>query len=331
MSDSYVLERAPAITGSGNRSADTPVRSRVYILPTREGIIFFFFLLTMLLGAVNYNNSLAYLLTFLLGSLYLVCILHTHRNLACLVISSEGARPVYAGDIAYFPVLVDNRNAPEKPSIVFRQNPKHKITGETGRIVTDSSVIHIPDNRLFRFQLPVKTRFRGYYAPGRVSVSTCYPLGLFRAWSNFEIADKCLVYPRPRELLPLPQSVIAEQQGQTGQTSGTDDFLGFRNYQHGDSIRNIAWKLFSREQPLMVKKFSGDAGEFLKLSWNLVSRLNDTEARLSQLCSWVIQAEQAGLIYNLDLPDRKIPAGKGEQHQLRCLAALAKFGLRDAN
>ena len=329
MSVSYVLERKPAVAGTGDIPADTPERRRVYILPTREGVIFFLFLLTMLLGAVNYNNSLAYLLTFLLGSLYLVCILHTHRNLSGLVINGEAARPVFAGDIARFPVLIDNRNAPERPSVILELNPLHDQAGKPLRKRADPASLHIPENRFYRSELPVQTRYRGVISPGRVSVSTRYPLGLFRAWSNIEIDQTCIVYPRPGGTMPLPKPALSDQQGQTGLATGTDDFTGFRNYQHGDSIRNIAWKILSRGQPLLVKKFSGNTGETLTLSWNQVLHLNDTEDRLSQLCAWILTAEQRGLMYGLELPGKEIPPGQGEQHRQNCLAALAGFGLHD--
>src|SRR5690606_14124150 len=81
MPNAIVLERLPAPAPD-----PTMVRRRVYIFFTRPGLLFLITLVVMLLGAVNYTNSMAYLLTFLLGSLLLVCILHTHRNLRGLVV-----------------------------------------------------------------------------------------------------------------------------------------------------------------------------------------------------------------------------------------------------
>jgi hypothetical protein len=40
-------------------------KRRVYILPTAFGVLFAFFVLVMLLAAMNYNNSLGLALTFL--------------------------------------------------------------------------------------------------------------------------------------------------------------------------------------------------------------------------------------------------------------------------
>ena len=40
-------------------------RKRIYILPTRRGLLFAVFLLVMLLGSINYALSLGFVLTFL--------------------------------------------------------------------------------------------------------------------------------------------------------------------------------------------------------------------------------------------------------------------------
>ncbi len=103
MSNSVVLERLPKPVASQYAArADSPERKRVYIFPTRYGLIFSVNLLVMLIGAINYNNSLAYSLTFLLGGLFLIAMIHTYSNLRGLIISASPADAVFAGQIAVF-------------------------------------------------------------------------------------------------------------------------------------------------------------------------------------------------------------------------------------
>ena len=71
---------------------------RIFIMPTRAGAIFALVLILMLLVAINYQNSLAYGLTFLLLSVAVLAILHTYRNLSGLVLSSGAARSVFVGE-----------------------------------------------------------------------------------------------------------------------------------------------------------------------------------------------------------------------------------------
>ena len=54
---------------------------RIFIVPTRTGLLFCAVLCVMLIGAINYNLSLGHALVFLLASLGLVTMVHTFRNL----------------------------------------------------------------------------------------------------------------------------------------------------------------------------------------------------------------------------------------------------------
>jgi uncharacterized protein (DUF58 family) len=83
---------------------------QIYILPTRHGLRFTLVLLALALAAVNYNNALAYLLTFLLASMAVVSLLHAQRNLLRLRITAAGAGPVFAGQAAAFRISLHNRN-----------------------------------------------------------------------------------------------------------------------------------------------------------------------------------------------------------------------------
>ena len=55
---------------------------RVYIMPSRAGYGFAALILLMLLGAINYNNSLGHLLSFLLVGVGHVVMHHSYRNAA---------------------------------------------------------------------------------------------------------------------------------------------------------------------------------------------------------------------------------------------------------
>ena len=60
---------------------------RVYILPTRHGMVFAIVLLMMLLGAINYGLSLGFVLTFLLVAMAFNGMLYTFRNLVRLQVT----------------------------------------------------------------------------------------------------------------------------------------------------------------------------------------------------------------------------------------------------
>jgi uncharacterized protein (DUF58 family) len=298
-----------------------PVRltqRRIYILPTSGGLLLGATVLLMLMGCINYNLGLGYLLTFLLAGMAVVSILHTFRDLAHLELRPGRAESVFAGEPAIYPVLVDNPTPLARMAVAML--PVHTLVDETSAAFCDPA----PFSQT-RCDVHVPTHRRGRMRLSRLRVFTTYPLGLFHAWSYVELDSSCLIYPRPEVgTVPLPPPLGGEAEGaRSGQ--GQDDFVGLRRYQPGDSLRQVAWKAYARGQPIMTKQFSGlEAGE-LWFTWADLPADMRLEARLSRLTRWVLEARRLGLSFGLDLPGVRIPPDVGPAHEERCLTALALF------
>jgi uncharacterized protein (DUF58 family) len=285
---------------------------RVYILPTRAGVTFGIALILMLIGSINYNLSLGYVLTFLLAGLGVVSILHTFRNLVHLYVSGGRVSPVFAGDVARFQIVFENRNEFTRHSL--------DLACGTARASCDA-----PAQRHCAVDLEVKTQRRGWLPLPRVTVETRFPLGLTRAWSYVQPDMRALVYPRP-DIASLP---VPEADSDTGDTvslgAGNDDFAGLRPYQASDSPRHVAWKASARSETLLTKFFSGRASSELWFDWESLPQAMGIEARLSRLARWVMLAEERGLRYGLRLPGASVPLGEGFPHRERCLRELALY------
>lgn len=282
----------------------------IYILPTRGGLMFSVVLLVMLIGAINYNNSLAFLLTFLLGGLAVVSMLHTFRNLNRLHMRQHPAEPVFAGQAARLPVFIHETVRTPRYGIVLR------LAGQ------EQARLDIAPGQRLECRLRLHAHRRGWLQPGRLRIDTEYPLGLFHAWSWLALTRPVLVYPEPVHArpLPMPQGGIPGEGRPHG--GGEEDFSGLRPYRPGDSPRRVAWKTAAREQAPMFKQFDSPLQRNLWLEWSALKGLDD-EARLSQLCAWVLEAEAAGANYGLRLPEREIKPDHGPDHQRACLRHLA--------
>ncbi len=331
MSNAVVLERFP--TGAEIQSAATyglPRRQRVYIFLTRYGLIFSVNLMVMLVGAVNYTNSLAYALTFLLGSLFLVGMLHTYSNLRGLIISAAPADPVFAGQQASFPLLFDNRPGKFRTAIDLQIQTRIRTRFRRKTTYLNSSTVDIAAQSMRSSSLMLDAVRRGYLVPGRIKISSTWPLGLFRAWSYMQIDQRCIVYPQPLGTSTLPAMTEIEEEEQSGKGTGTEDFIGFRQYQSGDSMRAVDWKAYARERGLISKRFSGKGTKKVLVDWQHTSHIDDIELRLSQLCQWIIAAENQQVQYALALPDSSdIHFACGDRHKHNCLQALAVYGLNN--
>lgn len=286
---------------------------RIFILPTRAGLLYGIVLCVMLIGAINYNLSLGHALVFLLAGLGLAAMVHTFRNLLALRVTPGRADPVFAGETAHFTLHLEN------PSPQARRALELAI-GRNAGVSLD-----VPGNEQASIAIPCATARRGRLDPGRVTLASRYPLGLFRAWSYPHPPLSCLVYPKPLETPLPPASPAWQSSGQRG-NSGQEDFSGLRERQPNDSPRHIAWKAVARDidhRPLLVKQFDGGAADELWLDWAQTPSTGDVEQRLSVLAGWVIAAERERHRYGLRLPGRNIAPDSGPPHRDTCLEALA--------
>jgi len=292
-------------------------RKRVYILPTRQGAAFATALAVMLAGAMNYNNALGYVLTFLLASLALVSLLHTYRNLAGLAVSARPAPPVFAGGSARFPVRVDNPGGPARHGVVLSESRGPGDVVVPLALGADSHA---------EAELPVRAPRRGWRTLERVCIASRAPFGIFRAWYRVPLGVRTLIYPHPEGAQSLPDGAAESREEHGHGGSGRDDFAGLREYRRGDSPRHVHWKAAARAEVPPVKQFEGAR------TADVVLRLADArgphlEARLSQLAAWVLEAEAAGLHYGLDLGEGRLASAAGPAHQDECLRRLALFRL----
>lgn len=286
---------------------------RIFIIPTRQGLAFGVALLLMLLTAINYQNSLAYGLTFLLLSLFIVAILHTYRNLGGLRLTALGAPPVFVGEQATFRVRLEGEGRPRQAIGLGWEAERMQFADVTAE-QAEEVLLSLPAQR------------RGWLRPGRLRVESRFPLGLLVAWSWVDLDQSALVYPHPQPGdLPLDSGLAEnDDEGVRPSGRGVDDFQGLRPYQPGDSRRRLHWKAYSRGQGLLVKDFSALAGRNVWLEFDNLG--GDTEGRLSRLCYWVLQLSQRQQPFGLRLPDAQLPVGQDDAHCEACLRALALYG-----
>lgn len=282
---------------------------RIFILPTRQGLALGLVLILMLLGDINYNLSLGYVLTFLLAMMAVMSMLHAFRNLAHLEIRAGRIEPVFCGETARFPLHFNSKF------------PRYQLVLHGGDGASVSFDIPAGQDREIIF--PVPAIKRGWLQTGRLTLYTEFPLGLFHAWSYLHFDARCLVYPKPLANAPLPSGNTG-----TGKRSitGDDDFAGLRNYVSGDALPRIAWKAYARGHALQVKQFATQVGEELQL--NIADTPEaDLDRKLARMTRWVLDAETQGLRYGLSLPDGELYAGSGTAHRDECLRRLALFNL----
>ncbi|HET9820004.1 MAG TPA: DUF58 domain-containing protein [Rhodanobacteraceae bacterium] len=294
----------------GRKPEPLPVRldrRRIYIVPTRAGLGFGVLLATMLIGALNYQNNAALLLTCMLGAALASSMLLTWRELHDLTLRSVHADHGFCG--ARLPLhlaFADDRRA------------RHGL-----RIAVDKLEQPCPlQPGASRATVTIPTELRGWMPLPRMHVSSTLPFGLFRAWSWITPDQHALVYPR----ILHKDAPTARTDDPNERAAGGDEFAGLRDYHPGDPIRHVAWKASARHEHLLVREFDRAApSQPLRFDWDTLSGL-DRETRISYLAGWVSAAYAAAHPWILILEDRR-PLGPATDaaHYHRCLTALAEM------
>ncbi len=286
-------------------------RHRLFVFPSRVGFGFLLFVVVILLVAINYQNNMVFGLAFLLSSLMVVTILHTWANLSGLTVSSLRAIPVFAGESACFNIRIS------RPA----QGDRHAI------ILTwpddDSAYVSLLEENEAVVELSLPARRRGILRPGRLLIESHYPLGLVRCWSWIDLALETLVYPQPLEKGSHADNSGETDSGEVLVNLAGDDYYGLREYQAGDSLKQVAWKHYARGHDLQTRQFAAYRDHQLWLDYE--SYTGDVETRLSALCFEVLRVEANKEEYGLRLPGIEIEPGKGDRHREQVLGALALF------
>ena len=289
----------------------TLTQRNVYIFPTKEGGLFAGLLLLLLLTAINYQSSLIYLFTFLLGALFVFSILFCFKNLSGLNLSLVAVNECFVSEDAVYSFVLKSKPNQYCESLCFT------VPQETMK------TIDIAASEVASLELSKRSTKRGYESLGRIRLETVYPLGLIRAWTWLEFEKTALIFPEAVKGERLLSEGFQGDESEEGvAVKGEEELAGLRDYVLGDSSNRIAWKHYASKGELYVKEFDGVSSSTCWLRYHDYSGGNK-EQRLSYLCHDVLSFSQKGLRFGVEFPGGIVEPSQGENHKLECLRALA--------
>jgi len=290
-------------------------QKRIYIIPSKTGLLFLVLVALMFVNGVNYQNNLIFSFSVLLLSIFITSIVVTYQNMAGLIISAGHGEAVFSGKTTSLHLSIEHASKKNKDGL--------KLGFDR---IDSMSLAPVKSKR--QIKLNFKTGSRGLLSVPRITLYSIYPVGLFTCWTWVRLDFEGVVYPRPI-FLPyqyVGQTEPGEESALQSVSSGVDDFRGFRKYQAGDSLKHVAWRQFAKTNQLLTKEFEQPQAQGHWLDWDALPGYK-IEQRLQVLCGWVVRSHEENREYGLALPGLKIPAGRGDLHQQACLRALALHGV----
>ena len=298
-------------TAPADRDAVVLRHRRIYILPTRRGVAFLATLAMMLLTSLNYSLALGFVATFLLAGLAAASLLHTFRNLSGIELRALAAGEAFAGGVLPFRLGIEGH-----------RTARFAIT-LAARGCTPVTVDATPEAAL-PVTLELLTPRRGRVFLGRVTLSSTYPLGLWRAWAYVHFPLSGVAFAAPEIAAPpLPAGAPGHDLRNTA-SGADDDLAGLRSYQPGDPLQRVAWKAVARGAGWHTKQFEGGGGGGqIELAWESAAGAGAVEGRIARLTAWVLAAERAARPFALSVPGTRLPANQGREHRRQALTVLA--------
>ena len=286
---------------------------RVYILPTRAGLAFAMLVLVMLLAGLNYSNSVALLITFMLAGFGMIAMHLTHRNLVGVTLRAIASVDAFVGEHGRLLVTLDN-------------------SADTARLALECEVagsprasVDVPANGAARADVGLTLARRGRLEVDRITLSTSFPFGLFRSWTYVHVKASLLAWPVPLGRREAPPETASGGSAPAVHRVGDEEWAGLREFRTGDSPRQVAWGAYARGRGLLVKTYQSPAAHHRQFDLAAVPGVH-LEQRLEQLSAWIVAAHARGERYGLRLGEVTLPPDSGNEHRARCLNGLALYG-----
>ena len=287
-------------------------RRRIYILPTRFGLLLSALLVAMLIAGLNYSSNLALGFAFLMVSLAIVTMHHCHRNLLDLRVDARLVYEAIAGESAALDFQVRNAADFDRYDIELHCRDAHPVIVGVARRSSAALLCRLPCEN------------RGVVEIAQWELRTRYPFGWFRAWTYVQAPLTVYIAPTPGGDRELPASGGLGDGQRRHARAGDDEFAGLRPYRPGDALKHMAWKVIARGQDAAVRQFSDQAASTEWLDFDALPGIA-AEARLQQLCRWILERDARGGPYGLRIPGHILHPAIGAAHRRLCLRALAEF------
>ena len=124
----------------------------------------------------------------------------------------------------------------------------------------------------------VPSELRGYYTLDTYKLTTGFPLGLSTATRQVNLdkektLSSILIYPTPLLINNLEiandPSHTALQLDNNPKVGGHDDYIGVREYRHGDNPRHIHWPSSAKRGEFVVREFQENSNTHLSIVLDL--------------------------------------------------------------
>ncbi|MCP4643788.1 MAG: DUF58 domain-containing protein [bacterium] len=221
----------------------------------RPGQVFILIGLLVLLAAWNTGTNLYYLVFAGLASFILLSWPLSKWNVRRLELRCTAPDAVHRCDAFAVSARIENSRR-FFPSVSIRVERADRRGESSGYVLT------IPPGQAAQFPITERCEKRGVFPLPEFDLVSTFPFGLFECRKRVRAPGEIVVYPR----VVAARTALVERARSRGPAPRVahgdgDDFFSLREYQPGDDLRYVAWRVSARLGELMVREFDQQANK----------------------------------------------------------------------
>jgi uncharacterized protein (DUF58 family) len=254
------------------------------VVPTKPGMVLFVLALAIGVAAYNTASNILFITLSLLLSTIIVSGILSWLNFRRMAWRISLQPPFRAGEqaIVGLEVLNDKKFLPVY-GLVFDFKAS---SGDTGKLTLRT---RLDPGESRRMEWSFKPQQRGRDLIEMTGVGSQFPFGFLYKHFGGRIAREVYVWPT-RVAYRANLSAVAAQNSLgdvLNRTGGGNEFINLREYQIGDSYRQVHWKVSARQRKLMVRELIAENHSGFFVHVDTPTSLWSNPKQFERLCSLV--------------------------------------------
>ncbi len=271
---------------------------------TRFSVVVVVLLFGLFLEAYMHDFNLVYITLFFVFSLAFSAGPIGVLNLGHLQASFLKSKRLFAQQEGSIPLRIYNNSSTSSWAVTLHgknaSTPLKQLKGES------STILH----------LPFTPKKRGEFTYENCYLESKYPLSTARLTLKIKEKYEGIVYPEPKGI--SLRTFLHQEETHYGEEK---EFDGLRDYDGSQRLSHIHWASVAKGE-LSVKVFTKET-QTPKLVFNFHTAATNDEARLSQLCLWILECEKQHLPFSIQMPHKVLNSAKESNDVI--LEQLARY------
>jgi uncharacterized protein (DUF58 family) len=285
-------------------------KNRLLTLPTFYGGMLLPLLLLIILSALNYNNSYAIAVALFITTMYGM---------------SMALNTVPLTQIQLLSVFIDDVEEEVEPKIELSiKNTKNKTSFfQIKTNLKENFPYQIEGNTVKTIAIPIKPQKRGKYEAPRIVLENTLPFGFSKSSGFF--LPPAIYWVTPKKIKNIPEIPKGKEEEHVKKFSNQGEQLHhLRNYQRGDSLRDVDWKSSAKTNDLLTRVYDKPNNGYCSIIWEEILS-NDIEEKLSIIETWIDEANKKNWSIYLQTPRGTFGPGGGLEFKKSISRFLAEW------